>query len=344
MSADKNDNPAPATIAVPALAPAPPVDDEGTVVVPSFDLPFSFFASSQARESFVRRLRSPMPIVPDIVKMRAITDERLVPQIKAARSLYPCRSAKSEMDGIPVETFVPEGGVTPENKDRVLINLHGGGFVAGGGGPGGAIESIPVAGLGRIKVVAVDYRLAPEHPFPAPNEDLAIVYRKLLKFYRPENIGLYGCSAGGVLTGQAVPWFLKEKLPLPGAIGIFCASIHGFECGDSAYLQPRLGSVLRIIRTEKPNLSDDPLVRPSASMEVMKAFPPTLFLTGTRAPEMSGSCQGHLELRELGVKSDLLLFDGLDHGFYSDVSLPESLVANKLIVRFFEENLGVKSG
>ena len=86
------------------------------------------------------------------------------------------------------------------------------------------------------------------------------------------------------------------------------------------------------------------LAVPSASQDVLKAFPPTLFLTGTRAPEMSGAAQSHIELRDLGVKSKLLLFDGMDHGFFADPGLPESTRAYKLIVQFFAENLGSKAG
>jgi len=114
-----------------------------------------------------------------------------------------------------------------------------------------------------------------------------------------------------------------------------------------------MGSVIPIVPPAKPDGSVDhgspyfagesasnPLAVPSASTEVLKAFPPTLFLTGTRAPEMSGAAQGHLELLELGVKSELLLFDGMDHGFFSDPSLPESKRAYRLIAQFFDRNLG----
>jgi len=340
----------------PGVAAPPPVKDDGTITVPSFDLPFSSFASHEAAESFVHRLRSPMPIVADIVKMRQISDERLKPQLENVKAMYPTSSTKSMMGGVPVETFVPAEGIAPRNKDRVLIQVHGGGFVAGGGGLSGALESIPIASVGRIKVVAVDYRLGPEYHFPAASEDLAAVYRELLKIYRPENIGIYGCSAGGMLSAEAIPWFLKEKLPLPGAIGVICASLHTFAEGDSAQLQPRLGSVLALIPPATPEdnfgpregyfagtSTKNPLAVPGASKEVMKAFPPTLFLTGTRAPEMSAAAESNIELIELGVKSELLLFDGMDHGFYSDARLPESKRAYKLIVRFFEENLGTKS-
>ena len=338
------------------IARKPDISDDGTVSVPRFELPFSSFASAEAREALVRQVRNPLQVVPSIERMREISDARLAPELERAKALYPYRSTRSELGGVPVETFVPAAGIAPENADRVLMQLHGGGFVAGGGGPGGAIESIPIAGVARIKVVAVDYRLAPEHRFPAASEDAAAVYRVLLESYRPENIGIFGCSAGGMLAGQSIAWFLKEGLPLPGAIGIFCASTHPFGVGDSAQLWPRLGSVIPIVPPAEPVetfgrrspylagvSASNPLAVPSASPEVLKAFPPTLFLTGTRAPEMSGAVQGHLELHELGVESELLLFDGLDHGFFSDPDLPESQRAYRLIARFFSEHLGSRA-
>jgi acetyl esterase/lipase len=338
---------------LPAMAPVPPVQDDGTIRTPSFDLPFSSLASPEARRAFVERLRSPAPLSTDIATARRNSDEKLRPQYELIARMYPMTATRSKVGNIPIETFVPVAGVAPQNRNRVLIQLHGGGFTAGGGGMTGALESIPIAGTMRIKVVAVDYRLAPENRFPAASEDVATVYRELLKAYPAKNIGIYGCSAGGMLSGEAVAWFLKEKLPVPGAIGIFCASTHTFAEGDSAQLWTRMGSVLRILPPAHPDgtfgrtmayfagvRADNPLAVPSASRDVLKAFPPTLFMTGTRAPEASAAAQSHLELRDLGVKSELLLFDGMDHGFYSDATLPESQRAYRLIARFFDENLG----
>jgi len=339
--------------APPMIAHPPAVKDDGTITVPSFDLPFSSFASQEARDSLVHRLRNPLQVVPDIVKMRQMSDEKLRPQFEKSKALYPYSSTKSKMGGVAVETFVPASGISAANKERVLIQVHGGGFTAGGGGQAGALESVPLSSVAHIKIVAVDYRLGPENHFPAASEDVTAVYRELLKTYKPQNIGIYGCSAGGMLSAEMIPWLLKEKLPLPGAIGVFCASLHTFQEGDSAQMQPRLGSTVPIIPPAIPEetfgagnpyfagvSTKEPLAVPGASKEILKSFPATLFLTGTRAPEMSAAAQSHLELKQLGVKSELLLFDGMDHGFYSDPTLPESSIAYKLIAEFFAENLG----
>ncbi len=84
--------------------------------------------------------------------------------------------------------------IMPEaNRKRVLINLHGGGFISDSGS---LIEAIPIAYLTKMKVVSVYYRLAPENPFPAAVDDVIAVYRDLLKTYTPCNIGILGPQQG----------------------------------------------------------------------------------------------------------------------------------------------------
>ena len=68
------------------------------------------------------------------------------------------------------------------NRGRVLINLHGGGFVSDSGS---LIEGVPIANLAKIKVVSVYYRLAPENPFPAAVDDVVAVYRELVENLQP---------------------------------------------------------------------------------------------------------------------------------------------------------------
>ncbi len=107
------------------------------------------------------------------------------------------------------------------NRDRVLINLHGGGFNSDSGS---LIEGVPIANLAKIKVVSVYYRLAPENPFPAAVDDVVAVYKELLKTYKPKKIGIFGTSAGATLTAEvAVEVETSPKLPMPGALGMFSA-------------------------------------------------------------------------------------------------------------------------
>lgn len=331
----------------PRVAPVPQLSDQGAVVVPTFELPPSTFASKEARRSLVARLQRaaalPTPIAgagaPNIVEQRKLADKGLTPAMRAYAAQYPYTSHRSKVDNVPIETFIPDAGIAPENEQRVLISVHGGGFNQGGGGIGGAVEAIPFAGVGRIKVIAVDYRLQPEHTLDDAVEDIVTVYREVLKRYRPENIGMFGCSAGGALTGWTTAALMRQELPLPGAVGIFCASMYGFFDGDSGQLWPRLGSVVRTLPA--PDGSPEPLPPLVPTVEEQRRFPPTLFLTGTRAFDMSGAVQSHLDLHSYGVDSELLLFDGMDHGFFLfGHSLPETRRAHELIVHFFMEKLG----
>ena len=147
-----------------------------------------------------------------------------------------------EIEGVYTEVFEPVGGVSPNNARRVLINLHGGAFSLGARTEG-RLESIPVAHVSGMKVVSVDYRQGPEHRFPAASEDVATVYRHLLETHAPAEIGIFGCSAGGLLTAQSVAWFDARGLPQPGAIGIFCSGAGAFSTGDAAVIGAAFGDL-----------------------------------------------------------------------------------------------------
>jgi monoterpene epsilon-lactone hydrolase len=143
--------------------------------------------------------------------------------------LCPTHIVEDKISGVPVRIVTPEGyGET--NRDKILMNLHGGGFNADSGS---YAESIPIASYTHIKVVAVLYRLAPEHPFPAGVDDLVSVYKELLKTYKPDHIVIYGTSAGAVLTAEVAAKLKQPCLPLPAALGIFSGMGDLSRNGDS---------------------------------------------------------------------------------------------------------------
>jgi acetyl esterase/lipase len=213
---------------------------------------------------------------------------------------------------------------------------------------------MPIAALGRIQVVSLDYRQGPEHGHPAASEDVAAAYRELLKTYRPENIGLYGCSAGGMLAGMSVAWFQRQGLPRPGAVGLLCAGAasaggSGFG-GDASFTTMPLGEgrVVPRASADTPVRMDyfagtdanDPLVAPASSAEVLAKFPPTLIVSGTRAFELSNAVYTHAQLVKLGVDADLHVWEGMFHGFFYNPDVPESRECYDVIVRFFATRLG----
>lgn len=328
--------------------------EQGTVRVPSFDLPPSAYMSETAQ----RRLRAPQANSPqesaandgDIAKRRRLLNETFFgPSLARTKALYPVDVKEERIAGVRTDVITPKAGVAAENRSRVLIELHPGGFAIGGGM--GAIEAIPMASKLRIKVVSIDYRQAPEYKYPAATEDVTAVYKELLKEYQPQNIGIFGCSAGGLLVAESVAWFQRMQLPAPAAIGILCSSADARLTGDSHYTSGPLsgttatdrlpGSAEFMLRNYFDGVDlRDPLVSPARSLEVLARFPPTLIVTGTRSEEMSSAAFTHAQLIKAGAIAELHLFDGMYHGYLLDPDLPETHDTYDLMARFFGRYLG----
>jgi epsilon-lactone hydrolase len=336
-------------------AAAPYVDAQGTAHLPPASVPLSRFMSPEARAKFIAAFSHPGPrpaaagdAPPDFAAMRAADERKNAPFVARARELYPVRIEERSIGGVHTQVVTPAAGVADANRHRVLINLHGGGFIWGEGN-GARIESIPIAALGRIKVVTVAYRMAPEFRFPAASEDVAAVYRELLKEYPARNIGIYGCSAGGILTAETVAWLDREKLPLPGAIGTFCGSL-ALIGGDASHVTPLLVGELPSANVDSGSLKSslylseaspsDPLVLPINSPALLKRFPPTLLIAGSRDFTVSSLFAAQAALTDAGVEAELHVWDGLWHAFFFDPDLPESQQVYRVVVRFFDRHLG----
>jgi epsilon-lactone hydrolase len=257
------------------------------------------------------------------------------------QSMYPTTLARATIAGVPVRTITPSS-IPPEKRGRVLLNVHGGGFQADWGS---VAETIPIASLTQTRVIAVLYRLAPEHPFPAAVEDTIAVYKELLKSYKPQNIVLYGTSAGAILTGEVAVQLKQLGLPLPAALGIFSGSGDLARKGDSAAIfglwgLSGTGPATSGARDPYIGSTDprDPVLSPIYAD--LKGLPPTLFLTSERDLLLSGTVNLHRAFRNAGVESDLVVFDGLHHAFWNEFRIPESIEADRTIAVFFDRHFG----
>ena len=126
----------------------------------------------------------------------------------AARNVVATLPKRREVLDVSVEPTISGGvkafiatpkAIPPNNRDRVLLHLHGGVRVFNPG-EAGTREAVLMAGFAGYKVISVDYRMPPDFPFPAALDDASTAYRELLKTTKPENIGIFGASAGGSLT------------------------------------------------------------------------------------------------------------------------------------------------
>lgn len=291
----------------------------------------------------------------------AWVDERCnAPVLAAARRNYRVEIEDTRIAGVRVAIVTPADGIKPVNDRRVLLSLHGGSFVINRGIMGGLIESIPVAAIGRIKVITLDYRQAPFHQYPAASEDVQTVYTELLRSYEPGSIGIYGFSAGGVLCAQALARFQFTGVPRPGAAGILGIAPPppfgrtppwGEGWGDSSVWfsgRPRnqptptersMGEVGKwYMESASP---DDPQAYPGISDAVLEGFPSTLFLSGTRDFAFSSVVAAHARFVKLGVDASLYAMEGAPHGAHvMAIGTPEAHDAQSYIARWFEKHLG----
>lgn len=343
---------------MPARPPAAPAAD-GTVVLDGTRVPISNLLSPEGAE-YLRHLIVDQPFAggpgpaADIKAVRAYQDKIMLGFLEPMRRRYKVKIEEQRIGDIVTDVITPANGIAPENTGRVLLNVHGGGFTTGAR-TASLVESVPLAALMRIKVISIDYRMGPEYRFPAASEDVAAVYREVLKTYDPSRIALYGCSAGGMLTAESIAWFQSHDLPNPATIGIFCASLGQIVAGDSAMLAFPLNGMVPMAappappgekRQVPPGPSymstarpDDPRAYPLSSPSLLAKFPPTLFITGSRAFEFSAALNSHNQLTKAGVESQFHGWDGMVHGFFYNSEMPESRDAYDIMVKFFSAHL-----
>jgi acetyl esterase/lipase len=252
---------------------------------------------------------------------------------------------KGQMAGVTVYTVTPEQ-VAPENRNRLLIHIHGGCYVLGGG-LGAASEAVMMAGIGHYKVVSVDYRMPPEAYFPAALDDVVTVWREALKTHSPKTMAVFGSSAGGALTLETVLRLKQLGLPLPAAIapGTPMADLTGV--GDSFSTNAMVDNVL----VSRDGICDpaarfyahghdlkDPLLSPVYGD--MRGFPPAILTTGTRDLLLSNTVRVHRKLKDSGVEAELNVFEAMAHAGYSrDDTAPETHQAFGDIAKFFDRHL-----
>jgi len=286
---------------------------------------------------------------PDQGPPQSLADRRKGTDAYTARArvewskVCPNKLVDTTIAGVPVHIVTPDG-MPAANSDKVLLNLHGGGFNSDSGS---YTESIPIASYTGIKVIAVLYRLAPEHPFPAAVDDSVAVYKELLKTYKPSHIVIYGTSAGAILTAEVAAKLKQLGLPLPAALGIFSGMGDYAREGDSqslyalrglsGHLDPPPPAAHNSEYAASTDLKD-PILSPIYSD--LHGLPPTLFVTSGRDLLLSGTVNLHRAYFNAGVDAHLVVFDALTHAFWYDPNLPEAIEANHTMADFFVKHLG----
>jgi len=194
----------------------------------------------------------------------------------------------------------------------------------------------------------VYYRLAPENPFPAAVDDVVAVYKELLKTYKPHSIGIFGTSAGAILTAEVTVRLKQQGLPLPAALGIFSALADFSRPGDSWQLFTLNGFPGELQPTDPSRAHDseyvgktdlrDPVLSPFFAD--LHGMPPSLLVTSTRDILLSSTTIFHRALLGAGNDSQLVVFEALPHAFWYHFQLPETKEALEIMAKFFDEKVG----
>ncbi|WP_315760692.1 alpha/beta hydrolase fold domain-containing protein [Sphingomonas sp. Y38-1Y] len=291
-------------------------------------------ASTARFARFADQARAPAG---DVTAQRAHYDAINSVRLDVAMERYPVAIETRSIGGVTVHDVVPR-----QPARGTLICLHGGAFIWGAGA-GALLEAVPVAATAGMRVLAVEYRLAPEHRFPAAVDDVLAVIAALREA-RDEPIGIYGCSAGGVLAAQVVARLIAEGQQPPAAIAMLHGSgvdVGGDSLATAALLNGAPGDIRRLhdLSYFDGTSPTDPLVFPGESAQGLADFPPSLLISGTRDFAASSVAVMHRRLLAAGVDAQFVLFDGMWHAHHVDTDLPEAQETHDLLGHFFRRQL-----
>lgn len=266
-------------------------------------------------------------------------------QLPALRSELGVESEPDTIAGVKVFRLTPRT-VPPANQSRILLHFHGGTRVLFPG-ESGTREAILMAGLAGFRVISVDYRMPPDHPFPATLDDAVAVYGALLKDFPAANIGVFGMSAGGSLTITTLLRAKQLGLPMPGAIAPGTPTVDLTKTGDTLFTNAMVDNVLgtwdgyieatTLLYANGRDVTD-PLISPIYGD--FTGFPPALLTSGTRDLYLSHTVRMHRKLRAAGVEAVLQLWEGQSHGQYlAGPSVPETREYHAEVAAFLNRHL-----
>jgi monoterpene epsilon-lactone hydrolase len=278
-----------------------------------------------------------------LIKSRADAVAATLPDLRAKLGV---KVAPDKIGGVNVFIVTPDG-IPEVNRNRLLVHVHGGGYVFGPG-ESGTREAILMAGYGKMKVITIDYRMPPDDPYPAAMDDAMAVWKEVVKTNDPKNMAIFGTSTGGGMTLAMVLRARKEGLPLPAAIAPGTPWSDMTKTGDTFFTNEMVDNILvsndgwlgdaAKLYANGTDLRDPQL---SPIYGDYAGFPPTILTSGTRDLFLSNTVRVHRKLRQAGVVADLHVFEGQSHAQYAgDAFAPETKEHFGELTRFFDKYLG----
>ena len=250
--------------------------------------------------------------------------------------------AKISVSGITAE-WVNAPGAQPE---RVLLYLHGGGYYMGSCNTHRDLAA-RLSQVTGARVLLLDYRLAPEHPFPAAVEDATAAFRWLLKEgIEPQHIAVGGDSAGGGLTLATLQSLRDAGELLPGAAIFLSGWLDATFSGESINTQADLDIMVNLENLKECRKwyigqSDPPPVLASPLQGDLRGLPPMIIHVGSDEILRDDSVRLAKQAQAAGVEAKLEIWDGMWHVFQqaAGMNVPESQVALDQIGEFVRKHI-----
>ncbi len=297
--------------------------------------------STQAREAWADNAQMPLP-ADDPVKLAAVRRfGARTEDIEFEKHSQTNQMEDRTLNGITTLWVTPR---TVRHPDKLMVFIHGGAWILNSRKTQLGLQCAVADALG-LRVVSLEYRLAPENHYPAALDDINTACAEILKDYRPENIGVFGTSAGG---GLALATLLRRKergLPLPAAAAALCP---GADMTHSGYLFTAVGLNDPILSPRDIDICmrayvgdsnpTDPLVSPVFGDYT--GIPPMFLLATTAEIIGSDGIRVADRARSQGVDVTLLVSDGMWHVPIADgTGIPELQRAFDQMADFFRRHL-----
>lgn len=310
------------------------------VRLPAREVPFPLSVSAEAQAALRRLVNvdgvpynslhsSPHPEdIAGWIRFKASADEQYGVAMAQLAGQLRASVETVEVDGAVVHIATPS---SPSANEVVFVDLHGGGLVLGGGAVCRIGTQMQADRLG-LRCWGIDYRMPPEHPYPAALDDCLAVYRRLLQLHLPRNIVVGGRSAGGNLATSMLLRARDEGLPLPAALVLLSPEVDLTESGDSFELNQLVDVVLprSLMFNNLLYAAGADLTHPYLSPlfgDFSKGFVPTFIQSGTRDLLLSNAVRLHRALRRSGIPSELHVFEAMPHGGFMGAPEDQELSA-----------------
>lgn len=275
--------------------------------------------SATARQLYQSLLKEGFDIVSreNYAKYRESTRAECKDEVESAITNFQGVIDDIKINGIGCLQLTPESWQT--GKSPVILYAFGGGYVSGS-----SHEDLPlttvIAGQSSAKIISVNYRLSPEHPFPVPQDDFAAVYPAVLEQFDHRRIALCGESAGGNQVLSLLLRLRSENKPLPACSVLLSPWLDLAHNGDSHDINDTRDPTLNTAWVEAAaemhangHPLDDPAISPVYGD--MHDLPPLMITSGSRELLLSDSLRLAEKLRKTGGQCDLHIWEGMWHVF-----------------------------